>query len=194
MRIITFLITFSLISLLGCGKKFDGLTSKKQKFYSTLNPAIFQAEVTEFMKAENLTNPNKNLQNLTAEYQATLLMQSMPINLYDLSIDYKAEKYVGVCNTDPKSGSKEILVDINWWNKNQNLRTVLILHELGHCWPSLRRSHFTSTENCRSIMEPALISPSVYNSYKEYLQYELFNKLPELKVKNPNTNKPCDFK
>lgn len=193
MRIITFLITFSLISLLGCGKKFDGLTSKKQKFYSTLSPATFQAEVTEFIRAENLTNPNKNLQNLTAEYQATLLMQSMPINLYDLSIDYKAEKYVGVCNTDPKSGSKEILVDKNWWSNNPSLRTVLILHELGHCWPSLRRSHFTSTGKCRSIMEASLISSSVYNSYKEYLQYELFNKLSELKKVNSSTPAPCAF-
>ncbi len=193
MRIITFLITLSLISLLGCGKKLDGLTSKPQKFKTTTNPAMFKAEVTEFIRAENLTNPNKNLQNLTAEYQATLLMQSIPINLYDLSIDYKAEKYVGVCNTDPKSGSKEILVDINWWNRNPSLRTVLILHELGHCWPSLRRDHFTSTGSCRSIMEASLISLNVYSSYKEYLQFELFKKLPELKIKNPSSPAPCAF-
>jgi hypothetical protein len=193
MRAIPFLLSISLISLLGCGKKFDGLTSKKQKFAITTNPSIFQSEVAEFIKAENLVNPNKNLQNLTADYQATLLMQSIPINLYDLTIDYKAEKYIGVCNTDPKTGKKEILIDTATWNAHPDWRTVLILHELGHCWPGVLRGHYTTVGNCRSIMEAKLISSTTYAQYKEYLQYELFNKLSELKKIKPNTTAPCAF-
>lgn len=191
MKALFFLLSLGLF--LGCGKKFDGLTSKKLHFNTTTNPSTFQAEVSEFIKAENLTNPNKNLQNLSADYQATLLMQSIPINLYDLTKDYSAEKYIGVCNTDPKTGKKEILVDQATWNAHPDWRTVLILHELGHCWPGVLRNHYTPLGKCRSIMEAALISSSVYTQFKEYLQYELFNKLSSLKAKNPNVTRPCDF-
>lgn len=190
MRILIFLI---FISLFGCGKKFDTVIDAEPKFSKTNDPSIFQAQVTEFLRAENSAIPNKNLNSLSAEQQAIYLMQSIPINLDDLTLKYKAEKYIGVCVKSSKSGKREILIDKAYWQNNPNQRTPLIVHELGHCWPSIQREHYTAPigSNCKSIMEARLISIYDYEKYKEYLWHELFNKLGELKIKNPNTPAPC---
>lgn len=169
MRILFFLL---FICLFGCGKKFDTVDDVEPLFKTTTNKNTFLDETMEFFALENLTS----LQKKSVQIEADSVMNSIPINLYDVKTLYKSQGFVAVCRKSSKSGRKEILVDQDFWNKNPNLRKTLIMHELGHC--RLGREHQEAKGGCRSIMEATLIT--IYNSLdprvKSYFANELFKK------------------
>ena len=163
-----------------------------QLINKTNDQSIFMEGVVEFIRVENLVNSKEIIyipmteqdKDDWAKEQAKYLMQSIPINLYDLSIKYNKDKFIGVCVKSSKSKKREILIDKKTWKTmGKSQQTMLILHELGHCWSGTERGHFVIPANnlCRSIMEPSLMSYDVFNKFRIYLSYELFNKLGLLK-------------
>ncbi len=128
--------------------------NEKNQFYKTLAKEEFDPYVQEYSTLKNLAYGSSNSTLL----ESSNIMDTLPINLYDVKSLYKAEGYVAVCRKSSKSGKKEILIDLSYWNSilgNENLRKTLLGHELGHCL--LGRSHFSPSEGKRSIMEAMLI-------------------------------------
>ncbi len=83
---------------------------------------------------------------------------------------------VGVCLIYTNN-EREVLVDLEWWNKQGNRRKeLLIFHELGHC--ALGRHHDDSkvegTNYATTIMNPTLISSKDYINFLDPYHFELF--------------------
>jgi hypothetical protein len=179
--------------LTGCGKNFDRVDTLEGNpiFGQTQNKSYFQKDVEEFVRQQNKVEgkvySDGNLPNM-----ASTLMDKVPINLVSLanvSTEYKNEGFVGVCRKYPQVGKSEILFDNDYWQNNPNERTILVLHELGHC--VVNRQHINPPSPCRSIMEPILLYPYVYEKDSDYLGYELFQRLDLFKslIKNKSTLK-----
>ena len=167
------LIYALLLLTLGCGKNFkDGVHEAEPLFSKTQNKNEFLKEAMEFTVLENLTITDKS-QLKSTMIEADNIMNSIPINLYDVKSLYPKEGFVAVCRKSSKSGRREILVDRNFWNSNSSYHTVLILHELGHC--RLGREHLAASGGCRHIMESSLIS--LYNPSDERIKSYFANDL-----------------
>jgi hypothetical protein len=172
-------IFFFILIIVGCGKKFDSVDDVEPIFSTTplTERNTFQEETTEFFKLQKLANPS--IQN-SADLLGFNIMDSIPINLYDVKSLYPKEGFIAVCRKSSKSGRKEILVDRKFWNDNKlnkNLLKALIMHELGHCL--LGKAHNDPPGSCRSMMEPRLIT--VYNSKnfnnQNYFSQDLFKQI-----------------
>jgi hypothetical protein len=91
--------------------------------------------------------------------------------------------YAGTCNTTTFHhwwGVSEtqyvVLIDRGFWDMaSKDEKTVLIYHELGHCW--LDRDHVEP----KSIMEPFLIWD--FAMYRKYYVQELFSKTERVSLK-----------
>lgn len=168
----TKLLTFTLITtmalLTSCGiplplqKDLVVKDINAVRQFSTTDPA-FSKYVQEFEH-----NGRKILND------GSFSVGDVPINFGDT----ENPNFQGVCFEYP-DGTKEVIIKKSWWDAvSEDYRESLIFHELGHC--SLGRDHLDDTwqngeeTHKKSMMHSIIITPNVYDKYKEGYHKELF--------------------
>lgn len=102
------------------------------------------------------------------------------LNIIDLEIIFEEieQNYdsltviLGVCKRKSNTTPRISIDPTTWPNLNETRKKLLIYHEMGHC--VLHRDHIEGTNT--SIMNPMLISSTVFEDNESFFINELFDK------------------
>jgi len=106
-------------------------------------------------------------------------MQSDPVEIRIASLDDYGENVIGLCET--RRDGRTVTFDPDFWNGVSDVqKEVLSHHELGHC--ILFRDHRSGrleSGDYRSIMNPIIMGPTMYQANYEYYLNELYTQPAE---------------
>jgi len=142
------MITMSMI-LISCGK---------QEREPVLDLGIFVPYVEKFQAGAQYHGGNLKVEDLVIQFGP---------------MDNPRQR--AICDIGPDSPPTIIILESGWELMDENERTALMFHEMGHC--VLRRPHVNSVTRSglpASLMNPYLISGHVYSRYEDYYNKELF--------------------
>jgi hypothetical protein len=153
----TLIIILATLMLTGCGQRYSGRG--------------WPAEVDPYVQLYfELSRLNPSVHVAQGDY--------LTVEFGDLSA--RGPSVVGFCETRNDEG----LVTLNpqfWASADENVREVLVLHELGHCLSFMEhRGLILSNGMASSIMYPYLVPTYMYGPNRLYFQYELFHTQPTI--------------
>ena len=137
-------------------------------------PKEIKPHLLKFLEAADRYAPENTKMFIAAK------VANLDIGFADLSNIKTDSRVIGLCTLDVYNQPRIVLDYKIWEEANTIAREFIVFHELGHC--VLKRTHRSAyledmlyAKIKSSIMYPKIFSEEVYEMFRGYYLYELFN-------------------